>query len=128
MLGRVHGPAGHRGHIGEQPHPHVRIVVEAFGHEAPHLDVAAELFFDLAPERLLGRLAGLDLAAGELPEPGHGHGWRSQRAQDLLGLVHEHGAHDIDLLHGEFLSGPMMPHPRPDRTRKVVRTGRACGK
>ena len=57
--------------------------------EARGRGVDAKLLAELADERCLRRLAGFDLAAGELPEAGHGFSGRTLSDQHAAVRVDE---------------------------------------
>ena len=62
--------------------------------QAARRDVDAELLGQFADQRRLGSLAGVDLAAGKLPQPGHRLALRAAGEQDPAVGVDQHHRRD----------------------------------
>src|SRR3546814_18744982 len=82
--------------------------------EAALLGVDAEFLMQLAHQRGLGRLAGVNLAAGELPQAGHGTTHRA--------LGEQHSAVDVDQRRRGH-----QPDRRGGWRAPVLGTGRTSG-
>ncbi|HEY7984665.1 MAG TPA: hypothetical protein VID73_10890 [Ktedonobacterales bacterium] len=88
----TNAPARWRRAKGQQLDGALRAAVRARRHVLADGAGDAELFAQLARQALLGRLAGLDLAAGELPQPGVGLARRPPRVQ-IGAVTLDHGRH-----------------------------------
>jgi hypothetical protein len=74
----------------------------------------SQLFLQLADQRGLGRLAGFDLAAGELPQAGQRLALRALRQKHAAIGVDQGDGRDEDNLHGSCaLLDPRGPAPGP---------------
>ena len=90
---------------------------EGKGREAGRGDVDPQFFLQFARERHLGRLAGIDLAAGKFPQSSHGFSRWPLRQEHPAVIVDQGRSSDQDAAHG--LRGGCAP-PR----RGVARTAR----
>src|SRR5262249_11346397 len=81
-----------------QPHALVGIAPVDGLHVRADLGDGAELLGDLAAQRLLQRLSGLGLAAGEFPEAGEMGAGRAARDEDPA-LALDDRRHDLDGYH-----------------------------
>ena len=94
--------------------------------EAREADLDAELLGELAHERLLGRLAGADLAAWELPQPGHRLALRAACDEHPVVAIDQGGSGDKE--EGRAI-GKVVREPArqlksgPDRGGRISRSG-----